>query len=107
MMKKVTIKGKEYVFRYGWGALYLYEVATGGKVFDAKSTAALHLMIFCVLANANGDKWNLTQDEFVEALDTEKGLASKLSGMFTAEMERWAAVQEGDAGPAGEEKKSD
>lgn len=108
---KIRIDGKDYEFRYGWGALYLYEAATGGQNFDAKNHAALHLMLFCVLANANGAAWSMKMDDFVRILDTEKGLAVRLSKAFAAEMERWSAIQAededtGEASGEGAEKKS-
>ena len=88
----IKIKGKEYEFKYGWGAMYLFEATVPNQRFNPKHPAHLHLMFFCMLMNANKGM-QLTQEDFVEALDTQPQLTRQLTEAFELELKKWSEVQ--------------
>ena len=102
----ININGKEYEFKYGWGALYIFEVTVPNQRFNAKSPAHLHLMYYCMLMNANKGM-QLTQEEFVDALDNQPGLTKELNEAFTMDVQRWRGIQVYDDANEEDKKKEE
>lgn len=94
---KVEVKGKQYDLLFSYGALYRFEAATGGETYDPGSLLHLHAMIYAALDASNpGNAPFSTFDEFSAALDSEPGLARKLTTALSAEFAKWETLQKAE-----------
>lgn len=103
-MRRVTIQGKEYAYRYDFAAQLYYEQLTakaeqaGLGLTPAATTARMHYA--CLLS---GDEFELGFEEFTRAVDT-RVVADALNAAFEAEQARWDSMSP-EASEDGEDSK--
>lgn len=76
-MKKIKINGKEYAMRYTIRALFLFE-QIAGKPF-AISTLLDNYILFYSIILANNPDDAPSWDEFIDALDADPALFTRIS----------------------------
>lgn len=87
-MEKIIIKGKEYKYTFGYGAMMYYEQLTGSAFsFDGSICATLALHYSC-LAVSNEDFCH-SLAELSHELDASPKLRSELSAALTKEVQRF------------------
>lgn len=67
---KITIRDKEYEFRYSTRALLEFEEITG-KRFDIINFSDECLTMYCMFHSSNLDTWEFTYPEFLEIIDEQ------------------------------------
>lgn len=88
-MRRVTIAGKEYPYRYDFGAMLHYEQlvkrmqATGVELSAYMTSALMHYA--CLLS---GEEFEMTYEAFLSSIDTKEAY-EMLNAAFEAEFSRW------------------
>lgn len=82
---KIEINGQEWEFRYNWGSVYTFEQITGKNVSDIRGTMDLHVLFYSMLLYNNRERWTMTFDEFVEAIENY-GVLQKMNEVYQKEM---------------------
>lgn len=77
----LTINNKDYTIKYTIRALFIFEQITG-KAFEIKTVLDNYLFLYSLILANNQDN-PLTWDEFVEAIDNDKGVLEQLNKVIT------------------------
>lgn len=78
-MKKIKIKGKNYNIKYTIRALFIFEQITG-KPFKIETLLDNYIFFYSMILANNQDKSEiLSWDDFIDALDNDPKLFSKIN----------------------------
>ena len=77
----LTINNKDYTIKYTIRALFIFEQITG-KAFEIKTVLDNYLFLYSLILANNQDN-PLTWDEFVEAIDNDRGVLEQLNKVIT------------------------
>lgn len=106
-MVEVMIKGAPRAYKFGYGALMVYEQLTGKAfAYDGSITATLAIHYACILYG-NPDI-NLSLADFAHIADSDAALRAALSDALKQEVERFnnaGASEPKDNEPKGNEPK--
>lgn len=108
-MKKIKIKGKNYNIKYTIRALFIFEQITG-KPFKIETLLDNYIFFYSMILANNQDKAEiLSWDNFLDALDNDPNLFTKINSAVTdkEEKDKLFAPSEDDVKDDGDsEKKS-
>ena len=74
---EITINKKQFKVKYTIRALFIYEQITG-KPFNLTTLFDNYLFFYCLIL-ANNPENVLDWDEYIEAIDSDKGLYNQLA----------------------------
>lgn len=78
-MKQITINGTEYNIKYTLRSLFIFEQITG-KPFKIENLLDNYIFFYSMLLACNSEKENIiTWDEFIDALDADPTLFTKIN----------------------------
>lgn len=108
---KVQINKKEYNFELDgvWGAIYLYEEVTEGKLpFNPSKTKCLHILFWCILMLANKD-FDVSFEEFMTTSLNDLDLAMQMMQYYHKRMAMLTTGKDlvEDAEASNDDKKKD
>ncbi len=95
-MATVTLKGTEYAYRLDMGALLVFEQFTS-KLPEEMKTPQRITTVMHYACLYNGEGFNMSYDEFVDAIDTLE-VFDALREAATIEEKRWGARNLAGAG---------
>lgn len=79
-MKKIKIKGKEYIIKYTIRALFIYEQITK-KSFKVESLLDNYIFFYSIILANNKDNV-LDWDDFLDAIDTDNSIIDTFNSLL-------------------------
>lgn len=85
-MEKITIKGKDYNLKYTLRALFIFENITK-KSFKIETLLDNYIFFYSLILANNNDK-PLEWDEFIDALDDDPTLFSRMTEIISKQQKK-------------------
>lgn len=79
-MKKIKIKGKEYIIKYTIRALFIYEQITK-KSFKVETLLDNYIFFYSIILANNKDNL-LDWDDFLDAIDTDNSIIDTFNSLL-------------------------
>lgn len=103
-MDKITINGKEYNIKYTVRSLFIFEQITK-KSFKIETLLDNYIFFYSLLL-ANNRDCKLEWDDFIDALDDDPTIFSKMSDIVTKQQKKDNIFNSEEEEKEGEQKKS-
>jgi hypothetical protein len=84
---KLNLKGIEYKVKASFRSMLEFETMTGKSVDSIKGLNSMSEFLYCSLKsnNRNYPKFEMTYDEFLDSIDEQIDVITKVSGLFDSE----------------------